>query len=298
MFRSSVKAPPSEVLPGVNALVKVAIPAPARYGAPARAAATPAASTLGSTLGNALGSTLGGTASGAVLGTALAPAWTDLLELPSRVEDVAPASPYRGGRRTALYVAAPRYPGDLEGPEPGSGCTVIWPSPMGIYALPTRFEGRAMVGPAVRAWRLTVDGPVQRLQRRRYFRVPWIGPVTLEIMPDVELETAAGSTATVTAPEEDLQVLTGTTIDLSEGGLRVTLPAPGLPDRTAIRVLLPVRDEVLVLPATTVWSRPAPPPALRLMETGISFDDVERYGDLLRREVVEAQLRARRNGLV
>jgi hypothetical protein len=93
-------------------------------------------------------------------------------------------------------------------------------------------------------------------------------------------------------------VLTGVTVDLSEGGLRVTLPEPGLPDRTAIRVLLPVHDQVLVLPATTVWSRPAPPPAAGLVQTGISFDDVEDHDDLLRRVVVDVQLRARRIGLV
>jgi hypothetical protein len=281
MFRSSVKSPPTEVLPGVNTLVKIALPAPARYGTLTRPAA---AST---------------TSAPSVLGTALAPAMSDLLELASRVEDIEPAAQRRGGRRSTLYVAAPRYPGDREGPEPSSRCRVIWPSPAGIYALPTRFEGRALVGPRVRAWRLAVDGPVERVQRRRYFRVPWVGPVTLEVMPGEELQPAGswpGLTAIV--PGEGLQVLTGTTVDLSEGGLRVTLPAPGLPDRTAIRVLLPVRDEVLVLPATTVWSRPAPRPAVRLTETGISFDDVERYGDVLRREVVEAQLRARRVGLV
>jgi hypothetical protein len=106
--------------------------------------------------------------------------------------------------------------------------------------------------------------------------------VTLELRPD---DPAAG-----------LQVLTGTTLDLSEGGLRVALPVPGLPEGCAIRVLLRVRDRVLVLPATTVWRRPATSKA-RLVETGVSFDDVEEHGDLLRRVVIDEQLRTRRAGL-
>lgn len=294
MFRNGVGKPPTEVLPGVNTLVKVAIPAP-RY-APVTHPVPPVSS-VSSGVPGAPGvpgpSTPGGQAVTALL-TALAPAAADLLELPSRVEDVDHAARRHGAPRTTLYVAAPRYPGDLGGPEPGSACRVIWPTPNGIYTLPTRYEGRRLVGPAVRAWRLAVAGPVQRVQRRRYFRVPWIGPVTLEVTPPEDLSGCGRSTATAA---DGLQVLTGTTVDLSEGGLRVTLPAPGLPDRTAIRVLLPVRDQVLVLPATTVWQRPAPKPAVRLVETGISFDDVEMYGDLLRHEVVEAQLRARRVGL-
>jgi hypothetical protein len=278
MFRSSVKAPPTQVLPGVNTLVKLAIVPPAgRAGAP-----VPTGGPLA-----------------AVSPTGTAPAtW---MQLASRVEDLDEAPP-GPGRRSLLYVAAPHYAGDLEGPEPGSPCRVIWPTAVGLYELPTRFQGRAFVGPALRAWRLAVDGPVHRAQRRRFFRVPWVGPVTLEVSGDVTWPQPRR----VTGPDQDgspavtadLQVLTGMAMDLSEGGLRVTLPAPGLPDRTAIRVLLPVRDQVLVLPATTVWHRADPVPSRRQVETGISFDDTEEHGDLLRRVVVEAQLQARRAGLI
>jgi hypothetical protein len=34
------------------------------------------------------------------------------------------------------------------------------------------------------------------------------------------------------------------------------------------------------------------------VETGISFDDADEHGDLLRRVVIESQLQARRVGLV
>ena len=275
MFRSSVKAPPTQVLPGVNTLVKLAIVPPA---------------------GRVLAPVATGGPLGVVSPTGAAPA--TLLQLPSRVEDVDEA-PQGPGRRSLLYVAAPRYAGDLEGPEPGSPCRVIWPPAVGLFELPTRFQGRAFVGPTVRAWRLAVDGPVHRAQRRRYFRVPWVGPVTLEVSGDVtwpEPDTCPGTGSPALAA--DLQVLTGMAMDLSEGGLRVTLPAPGLPDRTAIRVLLPVRDQVLVLPATTVWHRAAPASARRQVETGISFDDADEHGDLLRRVVIESQLQARRVGLV
>lgn len=262
MFRNSVSTLPTEVLPDINTLVKVTITTP-----PAIMTA-PASRT--------------------------APEPRRLVQLPSRVEDVDPAA-HTTGRRTLLYVAVPRFAGDLEGPQPGSPCRVIWHSPLGMYELPTRYQGRTLVGPAVRAWRLVVDGPVVRVQRRRYFRVPWVGPVTLEVAADEGTEPVA-------ADEERLQVLTGMSVDLSEGGLRVALPPPGLRDGTAIRVLLPVRDRVLVLPATTVWNRPAPAPVsrhtrARQVEIGISFDNVEEHGDFLRRVVTEAQLRARRAGL-
>lgn len=285
MFRSSVATPPTEVLPGVNALVKVAIlPPPTRDG---QAVPPP-----------------GG------------PGPASLLHLPTRVEDIRTARrPH--DRTTLVYVAAPRYAGDLDGPEPGSPCRVIWTTPNGLFDLPTRYRGRSLVAPAVRAWRLMVDGPVVRIQRRRYFRVPWVGPVTLEVAAAVPAGVAAagvGATASrtgvtalragsdpsgegSTASGDGLQVLTGMTVDLSEGGLRVALPAPGLPDGTAIRVLLPVHEQVLVLPATTVWNRPARVPGGHQVETGISFDDVEEHGDLLRHVVVEAQLKARRAGL-
>jgi hypothetical protein len=217
----------------------------------------------------------------------------ELLELPTRVEDVDPADPQGPsptGRPSLLYLAAPRRPGDLDGPEPGCSCRVVWPTPVGLHALPTRYQGRSLVGPAVRAWRLAIDGPAERVQRRRFFRVPWVAPVTLEVSPPDSSPGTVGAMC-------DLQVQTGTTVDLSEGGLRVILPEPGLPDRTAIRVLLTVCGQVLVLRATTVWNRPAPAPAVRLVETGISFDDVEEHGDLLRQVVVDAQLRARRVSL-
>jgi hypothetical protein len=243
MFHSSVKAPPTEVLPGVNTLVRLQITVPATDGS-----------------------------------------GTLPLQLPSRVEDVDRVWPLP---QPLLYVAAPRYPGDLEGPEPGSPCQVAWPTPVGLFELPTRFEGRVRVGPAVRAWRLSIDGPVVRAQRRRYFRVPWIGPVTLEVRRTVDADGRG----------EELQVLTGSTVDLSEGGLRCTLPAPGVPDGTPLRVLLPVHEQILVLPATAVWHRPAASPASRLVEVGISFDDVEEHGDLLRQVVIDEQLHARRLGL-
>lgn len=269
MFSSSVAAPPTEVLPGVNALVTVAIAPPVTHDGPALPPPD---------------------------GPALAP----LLQLPTRVEDVRPARPR--DRQALVYVAAPRYAGDLDGPEPGSPCRVIWSAPNGLFDLPTRYRGRSVIGPAVRAWQLVVDGPVIRIQRRRFFRVPWVGPVTLEVAEDPAAGTAAVPGAAASGngagpSGNGLHVLTGMTVDLSEGGLRVVLPAPGLPDGTAIRVLLPVHEQVLVLPATTVWNRPTRGPGGHQVETGISFDDVEEHGDLLRWVVVETQLKARRAGL-
>ncbi|HET9657694.1 MAG TPA: PilZ domain-containing protein [Kineosporiaceae bacterium] len=258
MFRSSLKAPPRQVLPGVNTLVKLQLTVPDGSG-------------------------------------------PRPLHLSSRVEDVDQSWPegdpltLRSTLQTRLYVAAPHYPGDLEEPAPGSPCQVTWPTPVGLCELPTRYEGRVRVGPAVRAWRLAVTAPATRAQRRRYFRVPWISPVTLEIRGPAGAEVDGLEDGD--GPPGRLQVFTGTTVDLSEGGLRVGLPTPGLPDGTPIRALLPIRDQILVIPATTVWHRTAPVRASRLVEVGVSFDDVELYGDLLRQVVVDEQLRARRLGL-
>jgi hypothetical protein len=254
MFRSTVKAPPCNVLPNVNTLVKLQI-----------TVRTPDGSTL------------------------------HPHHLPSRVEDLEQRWPegdpitLRSTLLTRLYVAAPHYPGDLEDPPLGSPCQVTWVTDLGLCELAARFEGRHRVGPRVRAWQLLVTGTTIRRQRRRYFRVPWIGPVTVELRGRGRGEPRN--------PVDGLQVLTGSSIDLSEGGLRVGLPAPGLPDGLRIRVLLPVRDQILVIPATTVWHRPCPIHASKLVEVGVSFDEVEAQGDLLRQVVLDEQLRARRLGL-
>jgi hypothetical protein len=105
-------------------------------------------------------------------------------DVPSRVEDLVAGAEARelGWPGDVLWVAAPHYGGDVEIPERGTSCHVSWPTPVGMFALPASFEGRDLVGPTVRAWRLRVRGPAARVQRRRYVRVPWTGAVTVQVL--------------------------------------------------------------------------------------------------------------------
>ncbi len=232
-------------------------------------------------------------------------------EVASRVEDVlaGPAARAAGHARDLVWVALPRYDGDVEVPERGAACRVSWPTPVGLFELPTDFDGRERVGPVVRAWRLRVRGPALRAQRRRYVRVPWTGPVTVELpgsvsapepggcnVPPAQLPPESGD------PPEDGEAaapraLAGTMVDLSEGGIRCLLPPPALAAGTRIRVVLAVAGQVLAPAAEVVWTRAATTGIGSFAETGVSFENPEEHGDLLRRVVFTEQLRTRRAGL-
>ncbi len=264
MFRAatSVQRAPVPVLPGVNTLVKLTV---GRSDDP----------------------------SGPVL----------VADVPSRVEDLG-SDRLIGPIRWAdlLWVALPRYDGDVEVPESGTACRVSWPTPVGLYELPTAFEGRERVGPAVRAWRLRVTGPALRVQRRRYVRVAWTGPVTIEL-PGAVSAPAPGSPPSLDpdVPEPgDVgdRRLAGAMVDLSEGGLRCLLPRPVLPPGTDITVALAVAGRLVRASGQVVWSRPTTTPVGGFAETGIAFDDPDEHGDLLRRAVFSAQVQARRAGLL
>lgn len=256
-------------------------------------------------------------------------------EVPSRVEDLVTGVEAHdlGWPADIVWVACPRYGGDVEIPERGTACRLSWPTPVGLYELPTSFEGRDMVGPAVRAWRLRVRGPAVRAQRRRYVRVPWTGAVTIELpgpvappepgtpgtdRPDGAQPSPTGSAVPTggartgesptegsgapgtggAAPGATGRVLAGTMVDLGEGGIRCLLPPPPLSVGQSVRVVLPVAGQVLTPRARVVWTRACTTPVSTFAETGFAFDDPEEHGDLLRRVLFGEQLRARRAGLI
>lgn len=224
--------------------------------------------------------------------------------VPSRIEDLQPADPKAKGSRTQLFVAVPHYTGDVTVPRPGIACTVTWVSSDGLYDLPTAFGERVVVGPVARAWRVEVTGKARRAQRRRYVRVPWIAPVRVDLTPVARtLSPDAGpSPQAATEPDDDdgeRESVHGTALDLSEGGVRCSLPAPALRSGQPVQVHLEVEGEHLVLDGTVVrivvtTPRPGARP---VFETGIAFTAPDTYGDLLRRAVFSEQLRSRRSGL-
>jgi hypothetical protein len=223
--------------------------------------------------------------------------------VPSRIEDVEPADPQAKGGRTQLFVAVPHYAGDVDVPRPGTACTVTWVSPGGLYDLPTGFVERVVVGPVVRAWRVEVTGPAVRAQRRRYVRVPWTKPVVVEVLPVVRLPHTnpvdaeeAGDPGSEPAERETVH---GNTLDLSEGGIRCTLPPPPLRDGQPVRVQLDVEGNSLVLDGTVVRVKvtTAKPGGRPHCETGIAFTEPDEYGDLLRKVIFSEQLRSRRSGI-
>ena len=115
-------------------------------------------------------------------------------------------------------------------------------------------------------WHLSVNGPAQRSQRRKAVR----GRVAL---PVVFPWTGA--------------TLTGTTVDVSEAGMRALVDGWGLPPDpgTHLDVTLRLEDGDLDLLAEVVWHADRAPQWLMAMK----FLDVpERSADLLRRRVFQA----------
>lgn len=236
------------------------------------------------------------------------------------------------GSATHVFVALPHYRGDVDVPRPGTACIVTWVTSDGLYDLPAGFVERVSVGPVVYAWRLEVTGTAQRAQRRRYVRVAWTRPVVVDVIPVARIQTdprdaaaggsdgagaagptgdgaagpggeaAAGSEGEAAA-EEALSsnggTLHGTTLDLSEGGIRCLLPPPPLRIGQPVRAQLEVAGERLVLDGTVVRAevRGPAPGAERQCEIGIAFTEPDEHGDLLRRVVFGEQLRSRRSGI-
>jgi hypothetical protein len=236
--------------------------------------------------------------------------------VPSRIEDVVPADPRVKGSRPQLLVAVPHYAGDVNVPRPGAACAVSWVSSDGVYDLPTGFLERVVVGPTVWAWRVEVIGHAERAQRRRFVRVPWTRPIVVDVVPVARLfpqhhagdgvdgaEGGAGAGDGVDGAEDDLWsgggTVHGSTLDLSEGGVRCVLPPPPVRSGQPVRVHLEVQGDQLVLDGTVVRVKATVPRpgAHPQYETGIAFTEPDLHGDLLRRAVFSEQLRSRRSGM-
>ena len=142
---------------------------------------------------------------------------------------------------------------------------VAWLSPRGRYEQHCRLEP----GGTNRQWRLRPLEPAALIQRRRYVRVRASVDVTIDL---------AG------------QTITGSTIDVSEGGFRVRLPRCELPQlqHTVVRAALGGAD--VAISGYVVRSTDSD---LDETEAVIAFDADGADAEAVRRFIMHRQLRAR-----
>jgi hypothetical protein len=194
----------------------------------------------------------------------------DELEYRSRVEDLAPG---------LLTVARPLGLPAEHRYEPGVALQVSWSSPRGIAVLPTRLlETRIERGVAL--WLLEVAGDGWVEQRRRFVRVPVVGPVTL-----------------VGRGDEPVEAVTVHLVDVSEGALRCTA-APGeaadaLVEEVEVTARFRLGESDFAVPARILHRRPAAKPPENA-ELVVLFDEPVAAADALRKEIFAQQLRNRR----
>jgi hypothetical protein len=146
--------------------------------------------------------------------------------------------------------------------EPGDRVEVYWVSGYEERTLPAKI---ASVEDGL-LWRLTPTGPAERSQRRKAVRGRMALPITIPW---------AGA------------LLSGTTIDVSEGGVKALLDGWGLPPEpgTVTSVSLTLEDGPLDLVGEVAWHSARGAQWL----IALQFHDVpEKEGDRLRRRVFQA----------
>jgi PilZ domain len=147
---------------------------------------------------------------------------------------------------------------------PGDAVELYWISGYEERTLPARIT--QVEGGEGARWALAPTGPAQRSQRRKAVRAVIVLPV---VMP------WAGAS------------ITGTTVDLSEGGLKALMDGWGLPPEggTPTTLTLSLDEGVLDLPGEVVWH--ADRGAQWLI--AVKFHELpEKTGDRLRRRVFQA----------
>lgn len=222
--------------------------------------------------------------------------------VPTRVENVLSDEAMEGGRR--YLIAAPQYRGDSELPSMGTVCTLEWPGAQGLWILPVTFAGEELAREGLRVWAVDARGAARRLERRSHVRVAWSLPVTMTTMSAAAVRRAiAGGLqgpTMVAEPTTDEPVpdsFSGWTSNISEGGIRVLLPAPRPPADLGVTVHLEVSGEQFDLPARVRWVRPHDGAGALPFEAAVAFDDPDHHGDRLRPLLFAEQLRMRRAGL-
>ena len=166
---------------------------------------------------------------------------------------------------TSVVIVRPQGDQSTCDLEPGESVELYWVGGHEERTLPgvlTSLEG----GTEPR-WQIAVKGQAERSQRRKAVRARVAVPV---IVP------WAGSQ------------MTGTTVDLSEGGMRALVDGWGLPPEpgTPTQLTVEVDDELLHLEGEFVWTADR---GGSQWLVAMKFVDVpERAGDILRRRVFQA----------
>jgi hypothetical protein len=221
-------------------------------------------------------------------------------DVPSRVEDV----PERedGADPDEFLIAAPQFRGDSEPPAPGTPCLILWTTDRGLVELPTAFAAKEDGGNGVRLWRLRVDGPAIRIERRRFFRVMLTMPMHVEIprsashyIERVRVGVGGEEPEVAGKVKGDVLALPGHTVDISEGGVRCMLPAPALPPGADVHIAFSAEGVDLRMRSLVIRSTPGRGEAEDLCETSLQFTEPGTYADVMRKVVYAEQLRQRRS---
>jgi hypothetical protein len=217
-------------------------------------------------------------------------------EVRTRVEDITERCADHARRYT---IAAPRYAGDVELPAAGTPCTLEWPGPHGIWILPVTFVDDEVIGDGLRVWTVEVLAPARQTERRSFVRVDWELPLSVEPLSAAELrQLKAIFDGQATMLAEGLNgPLQGTTVNISEGGIRCQLPGPMLCQGVGVAISVEIAGHDFRLPARVQWIRPTGMHGLHEFDAALAFDDPGRHGDRLRPLLFAEQLRIRRAGL-
>jgi hypothetical protein len=227
-------------------------------------------------------------------------------EVASRVEDLTVDE--RTDQPLSYLIAAPWFAGDAEQPVAGTACALQWPTERGMCNLPARLDAEELGPNGLRLWRVTVTGPVTRFERRRYVRAPWELPAELLVRRDLDALAADRrhhvERAGIPEKLKDLpEKYDATALNVSEGGLLCASGGPLLLSDLPLIARFTIEQHCFETPASVIWS------VLRegtgegtgkdaVFESAIAFDDPSKYGEVLRPLVFQAQLRARRLGLM
>jgi hypothetical protein len=181
---------------------------------------------------------------------------------PTRVEDA---------EGLLIKVAAPRGAGDIDVPELGTEVAVRWTGPRGIYTAPGTLT--ALERSRVSVWAIEAEGSVDYFSRRHAVRVSAGEPIRL-----LDLDSGA-------------EVFHGRFIDISERGIRCRGTAAGIFAEQLVRVKMVLDNHLLVVEGTVLT---VTEPAGEGIVVVVIYDPPESHAQLIRRYVMNMQIRARK----
>ncbi|GGS86473.1 hypothetical protein GCM10010156_51260 [Planobispora rosea] len=181
---------------------------------------------------------------------------------PTRVEDV---------DGFVVKVAAPRGAGDIDVPALGTEVSLHWTGPRGLYTAPGVLT--SIERDRVSLWSIEADGSVDYYSRRTAVRVTAGEPIRL-------LDLTTGS-----------EVFHGRFVDISERGVRCHGAAAGLSAEQPLMVKMVLDNHLLALEGSvlTVSDHEGED-----VTTVVIYDPPEAQAQVIRRYVLNAQIRARK----